>query len=133
MLSWKSEYETGVSLVDTQHQTLFKYINKLHELTQRPAVDKAEMDSFIGFLESYVVSHFQYEESCMNRFNCPAHVVNKKAHGEFLKVWGQFKAAYAQQGPNKVLLSKLHSVAVQWIKNHICTVDVKLRTTTPVA
>lgn len=132
MLTWKSEYETGFSLLDTQHQTLFKYINKLQELTEKPSIDKSEMVGFINFLESYVVNHFNYEETCMERFNCPAHATNQKAHAEFLKVWGQFKDAYARQGPDKALLTKLHSVAMQWIKNHICSVDIKLRANAPI-
>lgn len=131
MLTWKPAYETGLELVDSQHKTLFQYINKLETLVAAPAIDTQAVDQLIQFLEHYVANHFKFEENCMQRYHCPAHEANAKAHQQFLEVWGKFRQTYAKEGANRELLSKLHHLDVTWIEHHICKVDTKLRGCVP--
>jgi hemerythrin len=127
MLTWSSQYETGVTLVDTQHKVLFDNINKLETFTRLQQIPKGELDRLVQFLEGYVVSHFKFEETCMQRFHCTTHEENKRAHAQFLEAFGKLKAEYQVQGPTHAFVTKLYSVASNWITGHILKVDIKLK------
>jgi hemerythrin len=131
MLSWSSQYETGVTLIDTQHKVLFEHINKLEEMTRLPQIPKGDLDRLVRFLEGYVVSHFSFEETCMKRYHCPTHEENTRAHAQFLEAFGKLKAEYQVQGPTHAFVAKLHGAASNWIHSHILKVDVKLKTVVP--
>lgn len=127
MIEWKPQYETGVPVVDSQHRTLFEAINKLETLAQASEPDRQEVDHLINFLQNYAATHFKFEESCMERFRCPSHEENKRAHHLFLNGFAKFRAEYSTVGPTPEMLHKLHHVSEIWIKNHICKIDVNLR------
>lgn len=125
-------YETGVPLVDTQHRVLIEHINKLEQFTRNPP-HRAEIDRLMQFLESYVVSHFKFEEQCMQRFHCPNHEENHRAHGQFLEAFTKLKLEYQQNGPSALFLNKLYSTASSWIHQHILKIDTRLKTVAPAA
>lgn len=127
MLVWSDQFATGNALVDTQHRMLIEKINLLEKLLAGPPPSKGTCDELLNFLGSYVGTHFKYEESCMERFRCPAHEKNKQAHAAFLGVFGKFKERYNAEGPKPELLKSLQSAASDWIKNHILTVDIQLK------
>ena len=127
MLEWKDEYNCGIALIDAQHKSLFDKINELEEIANAPTIDTERLDPFIDFLESYVLYHFEHEELCMARFNCPMHETNMRAHRKFVEVWGAFRIEYADQGAKRELLQKILFAAQAWIKQHICKVDTALK------
>ena len=127
MLTWTEQFATGSPLVDTQHRMLIEKINYLEQILNGPPPSKEACDSLLNFLGSYVTTHFQYEEQCMEKAKCPAHETNKKAHAAFLGVFAKFKERYVAEGPKPELLKSLQTAAADWIKNHILTVDIQLR------
>jgi hemerythrin-like metal-binding protein len=128
MLTWSEQFATGSALVDTQHRMLIDRINKLEQVLQGPPPTKAVCDEMLDFLGSYVATHFKFEEQCMARYKCPAHEKNQQAHAAFLGVFAKFKARYLAEGPQPELLKKLQIDASDWIKNHILSVDIQLKT-----
>ncbi|MCX6885737.1 MAG: hemerythrin family protein [Verrucomicrobiota bacterium] len=127
MLTWSEQFATGSPLVDTQHRMLIEKINHLERLLSGPPPSKAICDELINFLGSYVVTHFKFEEQCMERARCPAHEKNKQAHTAFLALFGKFKERYAAEGPKPELLRNLQTAASDWIKSHILSVDIQLK------
>ena len=127
MLTWNEQFATGSALVDTQHRMLIEKINLLEQLLNGPPPSKAVCDDLLNFLGSYVVTHFKFEEQCMEKAKCPAHEINKQAHAALLGVFGKFKERYLAEGPKPELLRSLHTAAADWIKNHILSIDIKLR------
>jgi hemerythrin-like metal-binding protein len=127
MLIWNEEFATGSPLVDTQHRLLIEKINLFEQLLNGPPPSKAAIDGLIEFLGSYVTTHFNFEECCMAQHHCPVQEQNKAAHAAFLAVFGKFKERYLAEGPKPELLRSLQSAAAEWIKNHILTVDIKLK------
>jgi len=127
MLEWKSDYETGVPELDTQHKVLFDNINRIGKLLDKPDIERAEAAYLLNFLEQYAAQHFSGEETCMARFRCPAHARNKTEHEMFMEIVkmarGEFESATM---PAKVL-ERLHESMVWWIDNHILKVDIKLK------
>jgi hemerythrin len=127
MLTWSEEFATGSPLVDTQHRMLIDRINQLEQLLNGPPPSRVTCDGLLDFLASYVVSHFKFEEQCMERYRCPVHEKNKQAHAAFLDNFAKFKARYQAEGPKPELLKNLQTTASDWIKNHILSVDVQLK------
>ena len=127
MLEWNSDYETGVSAIDTQHRVLFNTINRIELLLAKVDIDRGEADYLLAFLEQYAAQHFNGEETCMARYHCPSHSKNKQEHGQFLNVVKFCRAEYAASTPTREVLERLHATSVWWIKNHILKVDIQLR------
>jgi hemerythrin-like metal-binding protein len=131
MLTWSDKFTTGSALVDTQHRMLIDKINKLEQLLAGPPPAKPVCDELLNFLASYVTTHFKFEEQCMERFHCPAHEQNKKAHAAFLELFGKFKTRYAAEGPKPELLKSLQVAASDWIQSHILSMDIQLKSCVP--
>jgi hemerythrin len=127
MLEWKSDFETGVLELDTQHKVLFDNINRIGKLLEKQNVQRSEAAYLLDFLEKYAAQHFTGEETCMARFRCPAHERNKREHEMFMEILkfarGEFESAAL---PGKVL-ERLHESMVWWINDHILKVDIKLK------
>lgn len=127
MLTWNEQFATGSVLVDTQHRMLIDKINYMETLLAGPPPSKATCDELVNFLGSYASMHFKFEEGCMERARCPVHEKNKAAHVAFLEVFTKFKARYQAEGPKPELLKSLQTVAANWIKEHILSVDIQLK------
>lgn len=127
MLTWSEQFATGNALVDTQHRMLIDKINRLETLLAGPPPSKAVCDELLNFLGSYVTTHFRFEEGCMEKARCPMHEKNKQAHAAFLDVFAKFKGRYVVEGPKPELLRNLQTVAADWIRNHILSVDIQLK------
>jgi hemerythrin len=130
MLEWSEKFETGHSLIDTQHRMLISYINRLEEMSQNRAPSKGDIElfsRFIEFLEDYVVMHFGEEEERMICFRCPAYKDNKRAHTEFLDFFQTFKRQFEVEGYRLEVVRELYEACVAWVQRHILRIDVQLR------
>ena len=130
-MEWRDSYNTGDKRIDGQHKNLFEYINRLEGLIETGqaggAIDRIEVENLLGFLDSYVYTHFTYEELCMTQRRCPVAAQNKEAHNRFLKMFEDFNQQCAQHGANLQMLTDLHRTLTYWLTNHICRIDVSLR------
>ena len=130
MLRWSEKFETGHSLIDTQHQMLISYINRLEGLARNTNPSRQEVEFFvqlISFMETYVAVHFDHEECCMARHKCPAYQENKDAHGKFLEFFRAYKHRFETEGCRPDLLTELHEACSSWIQQHILRIDVQLK------
>jgi len=127
MLEWRSDYETGVATIDTQHKVLFDNINRLGKLLDAENIERAEADYLLNFLKSYADQHFKGEETCMARFCCRAYGKNKEEHAQFLKILGTAVGEYKASTAPKHVLMRLHESMDWWIRNHILKVDIQLK------
>ena len=82
-------------------------------------------------MENYTVVHFGHEETCMARFQCPAHVENLAAHSHFLEFFQNFKHRFITEGCRPEVLKDLHATCNSWIKGHILNIDTKLKQCQP--
>ena len=127
MLEWKSEYETGVPDLDTQHKVLFDNINRIGKLLDKQDIERAEAAYLLNFLEKYAAQHFSGEEACMARFRCPAHERNKTEHEMFLEILTVATGEFESAAMPKKVLERMHESMVWWINNHILKVDINLK------
>jgi hemerythrin len=130
MLLWSEQFETGHSLIDTQHKMLITYINRLEGMARTTNPNRQEVEFFlqlVGFMETYIDVHFKHEEECMDSYKCPLHQENKEAHRKFLIFFRQFKRHFETEGFRPEVLLELHESCSTWIKEHIMQIDVQLK------
>lgn len=130
MFQWSEKFETGHPLIDSQHQLLVGYVNRLEELTRltNPSRQEAEFIlSLVDFIEAYTSVHFKHEEGCMIRHRCPAYADNKTAHEDFLRFFRDFKRRLSTEGCRHEVLQDLYTACCNWIEQHILHIDLRLK------
>jgi hemerythrin-like metal-binding protein len=119
---------TGIEKVDEQHQELFDRINDLHAAC-RAGMGRTELLKMLAFLGDYVKTHFADEEEEMGRLHCPAARENQAAHAQFLGDFGKIVESVKSDGVSTGVIVKLQRMLGDWLRNHVCTIDVRLRET----
>ncbi len=82
-MRWLSEYNTGIEVIDDQHQRILEYINELEEV--RKTHDRAQVKDVLLNLIDYTQSHFAFEESLQEEANYKYRVPHKRVHDLFIK------------------------------------------------
>lgn len=130
MLRWSEQFETGHTLIDTQHKTLVSYINRLEGMSVITNPTRQDVEfilKLLNFIETYMDVHFKLEEDCMEKYRCPAHQENKEAHQKFLTFFQEFKRRFETEGVRQQVLISLHESCSSWIRQHIMRIDVRLK------
>ncbi|MCP4460799.1 MAG: bacteriohemerythrin [Cytophagales bacterium] len=127
MVKWETKYETGVTEVDEQHQSLFNYINDLEQCILDKDFEGIKMEIILNFFQMYCATHFSLEETCMMRERCPAYEENKSAHKKFLAYYKKFRVNFRQTTRKLDMLKEFHRVLIKWLANHIMKIDMKLK------
>jgi len=128
IIAWdEAQMSTGVDSVDSQHQELIQRINELHAACLAGTA-KEELLKLVGFLGDYAQSHFRHEEEVMQSHRCPAGGQNKAAHVQFLHDYEKLVELIKRDGSTTTLVIQVKELLGNWLKNHICGIDTKLRT-----
>ncbi len=130
ILEWSEEYATNYDSIDRQHKKLFQYVNQLDELLRSDVFQQDKINELLDFLENYTVVHFEHEEMCMKRDQCPMGEKNKVAHDYFLNFYREFRGRYKtlnSEQEKRIDLQKLLTTMESWLKSHICKIDVHMR------
>ncbi|MFO0583472.1 MAG: bacteriohemerythrin [Anaeromyxobacter sp.] len=124
-LQWDKSLAVGVKLIDEQHQELFRRVNTLLESMLKNQ-GKAEIEKLLGFLAQYVVDHFAAEEKLMNQYKYPDLPKHKQAHVDFVKKFGELKAAFDKDGATPTVTIELNRFVGGWLREHIGRTDTAL-------
>lgn len=125
MLAWEEKYRVGVGRIDTHHKQLFEFANDIEQSLQAGKLPPGAEEA-VGFLVDYAKLHFEHEEKCMARHQCPIAHRNQEAHKQFLSAIATFQERLGKD-PDIKLLANIHNFLESWLTNHICTIDVQLR------
>lgn len=130
-VEWSDRFETGDARIDAQHRNLFSYVNRLEGLIMQARAGQGlkplEVENLLIFLDTYVNTHFAYEELCMSLRKCPVALKNKEEHNKLLEFWGNFRSENTPATTSADALESLHDTLKGWLTNHICKIDVALR------
>lgn len=128
-IEWNEEkMTTGVKEIDAQHKEWIRRFNEFDSaVMQRKGVDA--LRGTLDFLGQYSESHFADEERRMAQANLSALAQNRAEHNEFRSKLAEIRAWVEREGATTVEVVALKSTLEDWLVNHICTVDVKLRGT----
>lgn len=118
--------KTGVKMIDTHHQQLIDAINDLAELIETGNQGNG-VKKILTFLQFYAEWHFEHEEKCAHKHECPMAEVNKQAHGKFLDTVTFYREKYRQDNIDQDSIAReIHGKLSQWLVDHIKGIDVKL-------
>ena len=126
-IQWQDKYRTGVGPIDSQHQKIFEFSNKLEELIDQGVDSGAKVDNLLMFLTTYAKTHFIYEENCMFKHACPAAKANRDAHARFLDFLSETQAKRPSTESTLDWMRELHSFLEKWLDGHICQIDIQLK------
>jgi hemerythrin len=117
--------ETGVELIDTQHQQLFDAINKLLA-TCSGGKDPDALKKDLDFLTNYTIKHFFEEEQIQQKYKYPDYPNHKKYHENFKSVVRDMSVQFIMKGPSEALVNEVTAKIGNWLVTHIKVEDQKL-------
>jgi len=117
---WSERFETGVELIDHQHQALVGLTNALGEALV--GGDAAECERVLAEVQAYAEYHFDAEEAWWAQAGVPptALAAHHGRHSEFGDQLTQFSALWAQGGQQA---AALHRFLSAWLIVHILGED----------
>ena len=125
-ISWDDSLASGDRGVDVQHKYLLDIINELAEAIEK-GVAATAVKEILNLLKYYAEWHFEREEQCMVRHQCPAAEINKKAHAYFIETFEGFREEYRQSGGSEEIALRMYKELTDWLVRHIKGVDGRLR------
>lgn len=126
LAQWRPDYETGYTLIDDQHRSLFHTINALHS-----ALLMGRGEHLLGrtlkLLESYTTLHFTTEERFMAELQYPDYVDHATKHRILRQKVDAFIAEAAQSSDRQLVL-RVSRFLTEWLIHHIKSEDQRMIT-----
>ena len=120
---WKTEYLTGHSQVDQEHQQLFEIVNSLHDAILQEE-SYSVLQKIFNHLATHTIEHFESEEALMLAKAYPGFHRHKQVHdGLLAKVNALLQQLDQQELPPSV---KLTEFLTEWLAHHIKGEDQKM-------
>lgn len=115
---WDPKLDTGIEVIDHQHQRIVSYINQLEVAKQ--SNDKAAIGEVIEQTVDYTQSHFGFEEAMMEQAGYPFLKPHQKVHELFIRRVNDFTLRAAK---GEDVVDELHLMLSKWLINHIANED----------
>jgi hemerythrin len=124
-MPWTANLSVGVSVIDSQHKTLFEKADKLFEAGKN-GQGKEYVGELLNFLDDYTRKHFADEEKYMLSIKYPGYNEQKAAHTEFIRQLAKLRGDYAASGGNLLVVLNANQLVLQWLTQHISSMDKKI-------
>lgn len=124
IIEWTKSLETGIELIDSQHQELFRRIDTL-ELAIYKGRAVNELADLLIYLESYVIEHFEAEENLMLEINFPGYGRHLTEHAEFRNRINATITEFTERGADSYLALDVDKLMRKWLQHHIMNVDME--------
>ena len=115
LLVWQAELDTGIDVIDQQHQRIVALINQLAEATGRD--DQAAV---LEELVDYTLSHFAFEEELLEESGYTFGPAHKRVHDMFVRRVGEYRMRF-EAGED--ITTELKGMLARWLFNHIRSDD----------
>lgn len=126
MLAWKPEFEFGIAEIDRQHRQLVEIGGSIGKMVsdQSGADYYDEIVAALRELESYTVTHFEYEENAFDSKDFIGSAAHKFEHKLFVKKLEKYFINLEQLDSNQdVVLLELLEFVSDWLVKHIIKTD----------
>ena len=110
---WNVSLETGMELIERQHQALF---DQMHILLDRSQVDR--IPETLRFMAGYGAEHFRTEEYLHRRTNYPRAEEHFIMHSQFVATFTELQLEYDDSGHSLLILMKLVRFLLAWQEEH---------------
>ncbi len=121
---WIERYVLDIPEIDEQHIELVKRINAFVNAFNEGKGD-TEIKAIVTFLEEYVVSHFNDEETLMERYRYLNIDEHHAFHDTYMRKVNQFIRDLDDNGIIAVQAENIHLLLIDWLSIHIDVEDRK--------
>ena len=121
---WDDRFETGIEIIDKQHQELFKRIDNL-ALAVYEGKGKSELNKIVDYLETYINDHFALEERLMYINDFPQYVEHLKKHQEFTIFFERIADEMEVKGTDTYLAIRVEKEVRDWWQTHVLKADMQ--------
>lgn len=111
---WSPDLDTGIEVIDRQHQRIVDYINQIEALKDHH--DRRVIKQVLDDLVDYTQSHFAFEESLQEEAGYKYAKPHQKVHQLFIRRVNEYQQRFAL---GQDITDELHQVLVSWLINHI--------------
>lgn len=111
---WSPDLDTGIEVIDRQHQRIVDYINQIEALKDHH--DRRVIKQVLDDLVDYTQSHFAFEESLQEEAGYKYAKPHQKVHLLFIRRVNEYQQRFAL---GQDITDELHQVLVSWLINHI--------------
>ena len=124
LLSWSNQYQIGNDLIDTEHEELFRLINKFHSHWTE-SQNRQEIARILNQLIVYTETHFRHEEQIMEDAGFPKLEQHRKIHEAMIDTIFQLQRSYEERD----LHLEMHTIKFikSWLIEHILENDYLFR------
>ena len=119
---WDTRYETGLDIIDAQHQALFGALNALAE-SFKAGNSNAKVEEVLDFLVDYSLDHFGTEEGLMWDADYSGLRAHRAQHAVFIERTRDLRDRLAQGERISIEVAMFLST---WLKDHIADVDFQM-------
>lgn len=113
-ISWSEDLNTGIDVIDNQHQRIVEYINQMERAIQQQ--DRHTVGRVLDELVDYSLSHFAFEESLQEEAGYRFAKAHKSIHEMFVKRLATYQAKY---NAGEDIATQLLSMLSTWLLHHI--------------
>lgn len=118
---WSSEYELGISVIDSQHRRIIDYINQVYATMEREQNPKV-INRILTDLVDYTFSHLAFEEAMLEEIGYSEYHAHKLTHRTFGKLIDNLRQR-AEQG--EAVGVELAAFLNNWLISHIMVEDAQ--------
>lgn len=120
---WDKYFETGIELVDEQHQYLVEFINKYGELLAHNNISLQDIQLALFELSRYAEFHFKEEENLMREVGVHYDHIQKhiQVHRSFMTDIVSMQSFISEE--NKKAAEQLLDFLIHWLAYHILGID----------
>lgn len=122
IFKWRESYETGVSVMDEQHQKLIELINKLYRV-MRDRESEASVKDVLEEMNTYAEQHFAEEEKLLKENNYPGYDKHIALHQSYREKLKELMGESTFEG--KEQMKETYTFLRQWWMEHIVGEDKK--------
>ena len=113
-LEWTLDMDTGIAVLDNQHQRIVDDINQLGTATE--AHNRSLVGQVLDELVDYTLSHFAFEESLQEAAGYQFAKPHKAVHDNFIKRIASYREKHSA---GEDVAKQLHSMLCVWLVRHI--------------
>lgn len=113
-IAWTNDLNTGIDVIDRQHQRIVDYINNLE--IAHAQQDLAMIGQVLDDLVDYTLSHFAFEESLQEEAEYKYCKPHKKVHELFVRRVNEYMERF-KLGDD--VTAEIHKMLSNWLINHI--------------
>ena len=126
-LEWQDDYNIGVDVIDTEHQRLFKIINKLFAFREEEKDGQWTCQEGIKYFKGHAIKHFSDEEAYMESIGHKGLEQHKRIHRDFRKnLLPSLEQELERTGYAPDAVDHFLAVCTGWLIGHTLTEDLSI-------